>query len=90
MSRRAHRRAPAGALPDHRRAVSPQRASAARVIAQGECNGDENAGSLFVKIFRNGTLVWSGGNGAGVVTAIYQCRGSATGDFRAPARPTAR
>lgn len=32
---------------------------------------------------RNGTLVFSGGNGVGVVTAIYTCNGSATSDFRA-------
>ena len=50
----------------------------ARVIAQGECAGD---GSLFVKITRNGTVVFSGGNGVGIVTAIHQCQGSAVSDY---------
>jgi len=59
----------------------------ARVIAQGECvtafpTGEEGA-ALFVKIYRSGTLVWSGGNGVGVVTAIYNCQGSAVNDFTA-------
>ena len=60
--------------------------SPARVIAQGECNsasgGDEGAG-LWVKIYRSGTLVWSGGNGVGIVTAIYNCQGTAGNDFTA-------
>ncbi len=60
--------------------------SPARVIAQGECisasGGDEGAG-LWVTITRNGTVVFSGGNGTGIVTAIYNCHGSAIGDFTA-------
>src|SRR5690242_21053936 len=44
------------------------------VVAQGECisasGGDEGAG-LWVTIYRNGTVVFSGGNGVGVVTAVY-------------------
>jgi hypothetical protein len=50
----------------------------ARVIAQGECAGD---GSLFVKITRNGTVVFSGGNGVGIVTAIHNCQGGAVSDY---------
>jgi hypothetical protein len=58
-----------------------------RVDAEGECDtasppGGDGA-NLSVKIFRNGTLVWSGGNGTGIVTAVYTCQGSARGDFTA-------
>jgi hypothetical protein len=54
--------------------------SPARIVAEGELSCD---GGLFVKIFRNGTVVWSGGNGTGIVTAVYNCRGTAVGDFQA-------
>jgi hypothetical protein len=54
--------------------------SPARIVAEGELSCD---GGLFVKIFRNGTVVWSGGNGVGIVTAVYNCRGTAPGDFQA-------
>ena len=52
----------------------------ARIVAEGELSCD---GGLFVKIFRNGRVVWSGGNGTGIVTAVYNCRGTAPSDFRA-------
>lgn len=57
-----------------------------RVVAQGECisasGGDEGAG-LWVTIYRNGAVVFSGGNGVGVVSAVYNCQGNAWSDFRA-------
>ena len=52
----------------------------ARVIAHAECVGD---GSLFVKVFRNGTLIWSGGDGVGIVTAIHNCQGTTSSDYTA-------
>jgi hypothetical protein len=57
-----------------------------RVVAQGECisasGGDEGAG-LWVTVYRNGTVVFSGGDGVGVVTAVYNCQGNEWSDFRA-------
>ncbi|MFI9591877.1 hypothetical protein [Nonomuraea sp. NPDC052265] len=58
-------------------------AAPARVVAQGECVPETLDHGLFVKVFRNGTPVFSGGNGVGIVTAVYTCRGSTPGDFRA-------
>ncbi|MFI6925670.1 hypothetical protein ACIBIZ_37405 [Nonomuraea spiralis] len=58
-------------------------AAPARVIAQGECVPETEDHQLFVKIFRNGTQVFSGGNGVGIVTAIYTCHGSTSSAFRA-------
>ncbi|MEV4396229.1 hypothetical protein [Nonomuraea sp. NPDC049607] len=58
-------------------------AAPARVVAQGECVPETLDHGLFVKIFRNGTVVFSGGNGVGIVTAVYTCRGSTPGEFRA-------
>jgi hypothetical protein len=59
----------------------------ARIIAHGECvtafPPDEEGAALFVKLYRSGTLVFSGGNGVGIVTAIYNCQGSAVNDFTA-------
>jgi hypothetical protein len=61
--------------------------SPARVIAHGECVSafppDQEGAALFVRLFRSGTLVFSGGNGVGIVTAIYTCQGSAVNDFTA-------
>src|SRR5215510_11200781 len=59
--------------------------SPARVVAHGECfrSTGDNGAALFVKLFRNGTLVFSGGNGVGIVNAIYTCQGSAVSDFQA-------
>ncbi|MBO2448345.1 hypothetical protein J4573_14665 [Actinomadura barringtoniae] len=58
-----------------------------RIVAQGECTRafppDGEGANLNVRITRNGTVVWSGGNGVGIVTAVYNCRGNAWGDFTA-------
>lgn len=62
---------------------------AARLIAQGECDStlgggrDGEGAGLWVKIYRSGTLVWSGGDGVGIVTATYNCQGNAMNDFLA-------
>jgi hypothetical protein len=61
--------------------------SPSRVVAQGECEAafppDEEGAGLFVKLYRSGTLVFSGGNGVGIVTVVYNCQGNASNDFTA-------